>query len=1199
MKKKSKIFIVFIFVVSMCFTSQISHAESENAGSFIVTGGVYGIDYEYTDVNYTRIACSTNESTNSDTAIPKTLQTAIPVKALVVKTSTPLTISTSGISADGIYIQPGVNADITFNNVNITAYIPFNIPTNQDTPTSVHLTLADNSSNSLVAKLGNAGYQSPGLRCGEGSYLTIDDERRNVDINGVAVEPKNGKVSREATLQDGTVVKKGDRLTILDSDNPGTLTVEGGYRASAIGGGPVENSGIMTFNGGNIVARAYGPTESRYGAGTGIGGGHAGGGTTITINGGNIDAYGSYHGAGFGGGCTYGGGMSNSSEITYAFSDAIFCKTPLSTIAGDININGGYLKARGYIHSNAFGQGCGGTNNGKTITITGGTLLPTSEGSFYDIGGAGGKVIVTGGSVRLTDNNKNKFQSSDGKAYDDSGSEVFMTTIDLKSENLGNNIVQNWGLYVDGELTNYGSPSMLDNGQLYLWLPKSAEGKEIRVVLAVQDDSAEGGILAPDDLFISDAQEGNATLKRFVEFEVPEEWQNKNLVKRYDGLAFQPYPLSAENYIETKENPVKKLTDPSKMTYKYQYYGDNDVLIGSQFDNLPKDSGKFQIVMTSTQFATLGSDFYNSYWGHRAYGIANIEKADITMDNASYDTNYYTDDKGVTQVENMKLHVDIHPSNGEAKTCEAPDGYVQFYINGVKVGDAVKLIASADKTSAGYAYSSADLTLQFKDNPNYPRVPESLTDERFIVTAKYYDSKNYNDEEIRISHKTIDEQPDIDEFEEPENFPYVTPPIPVVTPTPPETLDEEINGDEHKPDVIVREETDGDKTILHSYVYDKLSTSTKPNTFKEKDQIIEMLNHRYTFANSNNTILEIGGKAVEIDDVTIIDTIDNDKTLDYIDMSKEGAYTLIATVEDIDGNKTTLELTYYVNQLDDSSEEPKIDLDVDGDGFPDTNLDTDKDGKPDINIDVNGDGEPDINIDTDNDGKPDINIDTDGDGKPDINIDTDGDDKPDVNIVDKDGDGKPDNLDDLTKEEIKDLTPDVNIDTDKDGKPDINIDTDNDGKPDINIDKDGDGKPDINIDTDGDDKPDINIVDKDGDGKPDDLDKLTPDEIKDLTPDVNVDTDGDGKADINIDVNGDGKPDINIDTDGDGKADINIDKDGDGKVDYNIDTDGDGIADANILGVDSSDHTMILTYLVMMISSIMMLVILKNKKKVN
>ena len=180
-----------------------------------------------------------------------------------------------------------------------------------------------------------------------------------------------------------------------------------------------------------------------------------------------------------------------------------------------------------------------------------------------------------------------------------------------------------------------------------------------------------------------------------------------------------------------------------------------------------------------------------------------------------------------------------------------------------------------------------------------------------------------------------------------------------------------------------------------------------------------------------------------------------------------------------------------------------------------------------------------------------------------INIDTDGDGKPDLN-VDTDGDGEAD----------------INIDTDNDGKPDINIDTNKDGKPDINIDTDGDGKPDINIDTDKDGKPDINI-----------------DTNKDGKPDINIDTDGDGKPDINIDTNKDGKPDINIDTDKDGKADINIDTNGDGKPDINIDVNGDYIADKNI--VKTSDDTSLMIPMVIGVVSLVAIIWLigKNKRK--
>ena len=152
-----------------------------------------------------------------------------------------------------------------------------------------------------------------------------------------------------------------------------SLWVYSGIRSAAIGGGPIENSGDMTFNGGDL--HVYSNDKAANGSGAAIGGGHAGGGTTITFNGGTVDSYASYHGAAIGGGCTYTGGMSSSTS-TWPLRDAIISRTANHTIAGDITVNGGFVEAWGAEHSNAFGQGCGGTNTGRTILITGGTLLP-------------------------------------------------------------------------------------------------------------------------------------------------------------------------------------------------------------------------------------------------------------------------------------------------------------------------------------------------------------------------------------------------------------------------------------------------------------------------------------------------------------------------------------------------------------------------------------------------------------------------------------------------------------------------------------------------------------------------------------------------------------------------------------------------------------------------------------------------------
>ena len=173
-----------------------------------------------------------------------------------------------------------------------------------------------------------------------------------------------------------------------------------------------------------------------------------------------------------------------------------------------------------------------------------------------------------------------------------------------------------------------------------------------------------------------------------------------------------------------------------------------------------------------------------------------------------------------------------------------------------------------------------------------------------------------------------------------------------------------------------------------------------------------------------------------------------------------------------------------------------------------------------------------LNVDTNGDGWPDLNVDTDGDKICNVNCDTNKDNKPDYNIgyknivvsyfnVDTNGDLKPDfNL--------------INQDTNNDGICDINCDIDNDNKPDINVDFDVDGIVDLNIDLDGDNKCDINC-----------------DFLGNRYATVNLDQDGDLKADINIDTNNDGIPDININYGSDyGTPVFNVDKNNDGKIQY-------------------------------------------------
>ena len=803
-KKATAFLLAAVLLVSSLFTAapmyKLFAAEGETHGNFVIYGGTYGVDYEYvTGTSPISVqGYGSNESYNTTQNTPKSggvLSQAMDY--LSIKTSTPLTISTNGTSSAGIIINAGVHADLTFDNVNITAVVPVNIVTNNkgmnswgrpldangnyvdadgngiydylEDPTSLHLTLADGSVNTL--RTTNWAH-CPGIRCGEGSKLTIDDGRRNIDTDGVFVAPEQGRISRDAVLQDGTVVKEGDRLTLLDSEKPGTLYVYGGPRAAAIGGGGLETSGDMTFNGGNIIVRPYGENDSPNGAGAGIGGGHAGCGTTFTFNGGSIDSIAAYHSAGIGGGCTYGGGMSTGGQITYALTDAYLSEFPLHTVAGDITINGGYLKSQGRTHGNAFGQACGGNNNGKTITITGGTLLPSSYSGWYDIGGAGGDVIVTGGSVRLTDGSAAKFQSNGGVAWGDLDKtiKVFMTTINMSAYKKPNMLVDGMKITVNGIPSEYGMPSFTDeSGNLYFWLPNDGTAPEVRVDLDLKDKET-GDAVVTEPFFITNATQG-AVLKQYVVFSIDESLitDENRLRKKYDGLAFSDAQQEAfltavvKDGIAVTAPAGQLLTNINQMSIQSQRLNanlevdDNESITSGTNANV----GKYQLTITSDQYANTAG-FKDAFWGHRCYyKYAEITPAESKTIVSAAPVSDDVEATGTYDADTaMQLTAYVSPADTEAATCEAPTGKVQFYINGKPYGDPVSLEdcnGAEDVNAAGRKQSVAKIN--WTPTQNGGKYAVAGTQE---IYAKYIvqDKDNYNKSQadsVKFNIKTVDQ----------------------------------------------------------------------------------------------------------------------------------------------------------------------------------------------------------------------------------------------------------------------------------------------------------------------------------------------------------------------------------------------------------------------------------------------------------
>lgn len=455
-----------------------------------MTGGTPGVDFEFVEESYTRKA-RTGTNSLTDT-----------LRKLVIKGSAELTLSTDGFPATPqnvtIWVNPGVQANITLDNVNIGSQIPCHIERNRDADgktieptTRLHITLAENSNNTLTAN--SAGW-APAIHCGEGTELVIDDHIPNITTSGEPIEmdPANypGKIPAGITFvdNDGKTRTAGtepgdDRISLLDNatrDNDGNLTtgkltVAGALHVSGIGSVQYENGGTMTFNGGVITSTSKGDGGSGYGAA--IGGGGGGNGGTLTFNGGYIETWTSYHAASIGGGA-WAHYSQNAEATAYQFADTLDNGIPTTTegsphtvpaesktCAGNIYINGGVLVPHADAHGNAIGQGCCSWNKDHEIVIAGGTVLPdtsrATENKTQDpryhcvsmaIGAQDGAVSVIGGSVRIghvdQTNSDEKFQAfingedSDSSAFGiwpvdttrNDNPAVSMIAIDLSAE---------------------------------------------------------------------------------------------------------------------------------------------------------------------------------------------------------------------------------------------------------------------------------------------------------------------------------------------------------------------------------------------------------------------------------------------------------------------------------------------------------------------------------------------------------------------------------------------------------------------------------------------------------------------------------------------------------------------------------------------------------------------------------------------
>ncbi|MCW0823108.1 hypothetical protein OKS01_02455 [Clostridioides difficile] len=949
--------------------------EPTSVGDFKISGGEINVDFKFASG----------------------VLTILSGKQMTIQNNNPNTPTTHRI-----VIPKDVKAELIFDGVNIktASNSPFTLTPDKDGGAYAHVILQDGSENKLES--GDKPY--PGIRAGKSTTLIIDDSIVNRDIEGEFIVPQNGKIPRDVTLENGDKLKKGDRLTLLDSKNSGSLTAVGNSYAAGIGGGDTENGGNIIINGGIINATAKEGSNTVYGAG--IGGGRIGDGGDITINGGTITAKGAYHGAGIGGG--YYTGISIN-----ILNPSVVDPSSGYGYSGNITINGGLSYSYGGAHGSAFGDGCTkiGVSRGYRVLVTGGTVLPYITGTetwLSDLSAVAGDVIVTGGSLKAT-----TFKSNGGVAvaYGDleKKTEVFMNKISLTylgQDKVNTTLVEDFKMLINGKIYPYGAPSYTDDqGVLYLWFSDQFKKSEVSVNLVVVDKIT-GENIKPNDFYIKDIGSGSQYLKQYEEFTI-DNTPPYLINKRYDGLPFEEDVekgfldwLLKDGGIPITTPAGEKLTDKKFMTISSQRLNDEtmepDINLGSDEFTKQVDAGKYQLNITSTQFSN-EYPFNEAYWGHRAFYKAEIIPADAETSLVVEESKVKTDVFKPTDT--FTLNATVSPDKKEGPDCASPRGYVQFYINGKEYKDPVEL-KTHDKGSESHNYSTASIEWRPLDSNHHVLTTEQTITVKYIGDDINYIEGSEDEKKLKLDMTNVDVdgdgKPDINIDTDSDGRP---------------DINIDTSGD-WKPDINIDTDNTGE---------------WKPSTEGGNGDGIWKPDKNIDTNGDGNPDTDYNRPAIDTDNDGVDDYWKPDKNVDTGSGGYDTGNPDPNKPDSGNGGNSKPDSGNGGNSKPDSGNggNSKPDIDTDGDGKPDIDIDTDGDGKPDIDIDIDGDGKPDIDIDIDGDGKPDINIDTDGDGKPDINIDTDGDGKPDINI-DTDGDGKPD----------------INIDTDGNGKPDINIDTD-------------------------------------------------------------------------------------------------------------------------------------------------------------
>ncbi len=701
-----------------------------------------------------------------------------------------------------LIIPADLEANITLAGVGVRAANPFDIAAGA----TCHLILADGTYNSFAS----TGDADPGIHNPTGATLTIDDSVPNKDSTGKTVVPTNGLVPADITLANGKRIKKGDPLSVMDSESPGILYVLAGFsgygngagiggKSGAIGASNGQAGGTFTMNGGIVTARcsANWNSSATY-CGAGIGGGGWGGNGTgsdewITINGGRLNAIAGWHGAGIGSGN--------------------------AGATGNIRINGGYVISKGGAHGSGFGAACQPADSSAyKIVLTGGTLIPSTvkppASGCGDIGAPGADITIIGGSVG--NGRKPGDFTFAGSAHNAAGQPIEMIQIDLTSDVGANTYaVTDWQLLVDGVPYDYGAPAEFDKGHLYLWLPKTIkENSEVTVRLTYLDEGNldEDGNptpVTPMDLFrpgdnnLPAGAPNDGKLRRYADFTLPDTYTGK-LTKYYDGEPFPALPLP----IEAPDG--RNLTDPAAITYKFQMLDASGEPYGPELESrdpsgasqMPVNVGTMRFTAISTQYSSdTEGRFSESYWGHRAQGKCEIKpigsQVAITgavWENGQPGSQENSAEKKLSLTCEVK-RADRDPSGEPTKpTCAAPLGRIQLYVDGQAVGDPIEMLTAdrtlpdgtvlrANTTTAG---DTATFTFTAAPAEVDHLVPVATPNQRHIISAQYL-LPNEEQQEASVPANYLESADPVENPDEAPSAEVAIEPIdpnPTVTPTP-------------------------------------------------------------------------------------------------------------------------------------------------------------------------------------------------------------------------------------------------------------------------------------------------------------------------------------------------------------------------------------------------------------------------------